>query len=275
MPRVALGISYNGAPWLGWQTQPGGQTVQDQLETALAQFVGQRVATVCAGRTDTGVHALNQVVHLDAPVDRAPMAWIRGLNSLLPPSIAVQWATEVSGLFHARFSAESRSYSYLILNAPVRQPLWDGRAGWCFRPLNEHAMLEGAQCLIGEHDFSSFRSSQCQAASPVRVLHELDVQRSGQFVIVSLKANAFLHHMVRNIVGQLILAGQGKTDVAHVKRVLDGRDRTRAAPTFSAAGLYLTDVKYPESLLKVPPSTSTMHEMVGSSVNFSNLRHDI
>jgi len=269
MPRVALGISYNGSPWLGWQTQPNGQTVQDQLEGALAQFVGGRVSTVCAGRTDTGVHALNQVVHLDTPVERSSMAWVRGLNSLLPASIAVQWATAVSETFHARFSAQSRSYRYLILNAPVRQPLWDGRAGWCFRPLNEQTMLEGAQCLIGEHDFSSFRSSQCQAASPVRIVHELDVQRAGQFVVVSLKANAFLHHMVRNIVGELILVGQGKTTVAHVKDILDGRDRTRAAPTFSAAGLYLTDVKYPETLLKVPPSSSTIDERVNFPVNFA------
>jgi len=269
MPRVALGISYNGSPWQGWQTQPSGQTVQDQLESALTQFVGDRVTTVCAGRTDTGVHALNQIVHLDAPVDRADTAWVRGVNSLLPASIAVQWASVVSETFHARYSALSRSYRYLILNAPVRQPLWDGRAGWCFRPLDEQVMLEGAQCLIGEHDFSSFRSSQCQAASPVRVLHELDVQRFGQFVVVSVKANAFLHHMVRNIVGELILAGQGKTNVAHVKRVLDGRDRTRAAPTFSAAGLYLTDVKYPETLLKVPPASSTIDELVSAPINFA------
>lgn len=252
MPRLALGISYDGLPWQGWQTQPGGQTIQDQLEAALLSFVGAPVSTICAGRTDSGVHATGQVVHIDVDVQRPMQAWVRGLNSHLPESIAVQWATEVPEGFHARFSALSRSYAYIILNSPVRQPLWAGRAGWCFRPLHVDRMRDAAQILLGEHDFSSFRSSQCQAASPVRHMYQLDVQRIGDFVRVNLRANAFLHHMVRNIVGELVLLGQGKTDLTHFKWVFQARDRTRAAPTYSAAGLYLIDVVYPDSLLSGP-----------------------
>jgi len=254
MQRIALGLSYDGSPWLGWQTQPNGLTVQDQVEKALVQFVGAPVATICAGRTDTGVHALNQVIHIDSPVFREATAWVRGLNSFLPPSIAVQWAHSVSTAFNARFSALSRTYHYIIINTPVRQPLWANRAGWCFRPLDVTRMQQAAQCLVGRHDFSSFRSSQCQAASPVREMHSLTVKRSRDFVIVSLKANAFLHHMVRNIVGELVLVGQGKHEPGHVLQVLAARDRTVAAPTFAAAGLYLSQVQYPEALLAVVPT---------------------
>ena len=256
MRRLALGIAYNGLPWQGWQTQPSGLTVQDQLEAALDSFVGAPVATICAGRTDTGVHATGQVIHIDVQVERPYQAWVRGLNSHLPDSIAVQWATDVSTEFHARFSALSRSYRYIILNTPVRQPLWTGRAGWCFRPLDADLMHQAAQTLLGEHDFSSFRSSQCQAASPVRQMYQLDVQRTGDLVLVNLRANAFLHHMVRNIVGELVLLGQGRTNLDHFKLVFQARDRTRAAPTFSAAGLYLTDVVYPDNLLNRPRPTA-------------------
>jgi tRNA pseudouridine38-40 synthase len=254
--RIALGLSYDGFPWLGWQTQPNRLTVQDQVEKALAQFVGAPVATVCAGRTDTGVHALNQVIHIDPPVFRDTTAWVRGLNSFLPPSIAIQWARPVSGAFNARFSAISRTYHYIIINTPVRQPLWANRAGWCFRALDVCQMQQAAQCLVGQHDFSSFRSSQCQAASPVREMHTLTVKRARDFVIVSLRANAFLHHMVRNIVGELVLVGQGKHEPGRVVQVLEARDRTVAAPTFSAAGLYLSQVQYPHELLDDVPTIS-------------------
>lgn len=267
MRRVALGVSYDGAPWLGWQTQPGGQTVQDNLERALVQFVGEPVKTVCAGRTDTGVHAHAQVIHLDAPVDRLPTAWVRGLNSLLHPSIAVQWAMPVCETFHARFSALSRTYTYLILNTPVRQPLWAGRAGWCFQPLDHEKMGQAAQCLLGEHDFSSFRSSQCQASSPVRHLQSVQIKRAGVFVLVRLRANAFLHHMVRNMVGELVLVGQGKQSVQTVADVLAARDRTRAAPTYAAAGLYLTEIRYPTGLLPDQPTVS-FEDLLGPSLNF-------
>lgn len=247
--RIALGLSYDGFPWLGWQTQPNGMTVQDQVEKSLAQFVGQSIGTICAGRTDTGVHALNQVIHIDSPVLRDAVAWVRGLNSFLPPSIAIQWAQPVSEVFNARFSALSRTYRYIIINTPVRQPLWANRAGWCFRGLDVDRMQQAAQCLVGLHDFSSFRSSQCQAASPIRDMQSLTVQRTNDFVIVSFRANAFLHHMVRNIVGELVLVGQGKHDPERVAEVLQARDRRVAAPTFSAAGLYLSQVQYPPEQL--------------------------
>lgn len=253
--RMALGVSYDGRPWYGWQTQPNGQTVQDQLEAALERFVGAPLQTTCAGRTDTGVHATGQVVHVDVHVQRSESAWVRGLNSLLPESIAIQWAKPVTTEFHARFSALSRAYTYVILNAPVRQPLWAGRAGWCFRPLDVELMQQAAKMLVGEHDFSSFRSSQCQAVSPVRTMHDIRLERHNDLVLVHLKANAFLHHMVRNIVGELVLLGQGKTDIVHFEQVFKSRDRTKAAPTYNAGGLYLTDVDYPEALLTKPVAT--------------------
>lgn len=244
--RLALGVGYDGASWLGWQTQPGGRTVQDELEKALQAFTGGVVPTICAGRTDTGVHACLQVVHLDTELDRRDVAWIRGLNSHLPESIAVQWAQPVSDDFHARFSAESRTYVYLLWNRPHRSPLWAQRAGWSFRPLDVDAMRAAAECLLGEHDFSSFRSSQCQAAHPVRTMQRLDIQRHGDMIVFTLKANAFLHHMVRNIIGSLVYVGQGRYTVARMQELLLERDRRRAAPTYSAAGLYLCAVGYPE-----------------------------
>src|SRR5690554_6014235 len=204
MPRVALGLAYDGESWQGWQTQPSGLTVQDTLESALAQFLSQPTATICAGRTDTGVHALEQVVHIDTGVQRQAESWVRGLNAMLPSSIAVQWACPVSEEFHARFSALSRTYVYLVRQARVRSPLAHGRTGWVHRPLYLEPMRQAAARLLGEHDFSAFRSSQCQAASPVRTLHSLEISYvNGCFVFV-FRANAFLHHMVRNLMGALL-----------------------------------------------------------------------
>lgn len=243
--RIALGIAYDGRPWQGWQKQPHGQTVQDALERALQAFVGAPVSTVCAGRTDTGVHGLNQVVHLDTGVQRTSESWVRGTNAHLPDSISVQWAQVVPAEFHARFSATARAYTYVILNTRVRHPLWQGRAGWVFQPLNIEAMQQAARCLLGEHDFSSFRSSQCQAKTPIRTLHQLDITQQGPRIVVNLRANAFLHHMVRNILGALVQVGQGRESVDYVAKVLEARDRTQGAPTFSPDGLYLTDVTYP------------------------------
>lgn len=245
MPRIALGLSYDGAPWQGWQTQPHRRTVQDTLELALLRFAGQPVATICAGRTDTGVHAAQQIVHLDTLLDRPDQAWVRGVNAHLPASIAVRWAQPVSETFHARFSARSRAYVYLLIDDPVRQPTWVGRAGWSFRPLDHEAMRLGAAHLLGEHDFSSFRSSQCQAASPVRTMQALDIERRGRFVIFTVRANAFLHHMVRNIVGALVYVGQGRLAPDAIRDLLAERDRRRGAPTYAADGLYLTAVSYP------------------------------
>jgi tRNA pseudouridine38-40 synthase len=243
--RIALGIVYDGQAWQGWQTQPHGQTVQDCVEAALSKFTAQPVATVCAGRTDTGVHALNQVIHLDTDAIRTEESWVRGTNAHLPPSVAIQWARHVPDAFHARFSAVARSYTYVILNTRVRHPLWDGRVGWVHQSLDVAAMQAAAKDLLGEHDFSSFRSSQCQAKSPVRTMQRVAITVQGSKIVVQLTANAFLHHMVRNIMGALVQVGQGRQSVNYVSELLLARDRTLGAPTFSAQGLYLTDVEYP------------------------------
>lgn len=262
--RIALGIAYDGRPWQGWQKQPHGQTVQDALERALQAFVGAPVSTVCAGRTDTGVHGLNQVVHLDTDVHRTSESWVRGTNAHLPDSISVQWSQVVPAEFHARFSATARAYTYVILNTRVRHPLWQGRAGWVFQPLNVEAMRNAAQSLLGEHDFSSFRSSQCQAKSPVRTLHQLDIAQQGPRIVVQLRANAFLHHMVRNIMGALVQVGQGREPVDFVAKVLEARDRTQGAPTFSPDGLYLTDVTYPGYSLPVVTTDTVGLDFLGT-----------
>ena len=245
MPRMALGLAYDGSSWQGWQTQPGGCTVQDSLESALAEFLDHPVATICAGRTDTGVHALEQVVHLDTPANRRLESWVRGLNALLPDSIAVQWAHPVSDDFHARFSAQSRSYVYIVRNTRVRSPLMHGRVGWVYHALNLKPMEDAAQRLLGEHDFSSFRSSQCQAASPIRTLKEASIVQHGDYFLFRFRANAFLHHMIRNLMGALLYIGQGKHQPDWIDELVAQRDRRRAAPTFSPAGLYLSGVEYP------------------------------
>jgi tRNA pseudouridine38-40 synthase len=254
MMRVALGLEYDGAAFCGWQTQPDGCSVQDTLERALAEFVGAAVPTICAGRTDAGVHATYQVVHIDAPVERPAQAWVRGVNRFLPETVAVRWAQFVPLEFHARYGARARRYDYWIINEAVRAPLAAHRAGWVFRPLDEEAMQRAAELLVGTHDFSSFRAAECQAASPVRELRELTVLRHGPLLRVRAVANAFLHHMVRNIVGTLVYVGLGRHSPTWARDVLDQRNRAAAAPTFAAAGLYLTGVEYDSTLnLPQPP----------------------
>ncbi|MBD8051832.1 tRNA pseudouridine(38-40) synthase TruA [Limnohabitans radicicola] len=242
--RLALGVSYNGQPYLGWQSQPSGQTIQDQLEKALSQFCDQRVLTHCAGRTDTGVHGLMQVVHLDTPLARDMHSWVRGTNRYLPPDIAVQWAQEMPSDFHARGSAVARRYVYVLLESPVRPALESGRVGWSFRPLDEVAMREAAQHLLGEHDFSSFRASACQALSPVKTLHRIDIHRRGPYWRFEFEGNAFLHHMIRNIMGCLVYVGQGMHPPSWLHEVIDARSRDAAAPTFSPDGLYFAGPVY-------------------------------
>jgi tRNA pseudouridine38-40 synthase len=246
--RWALGLAYDGAAFPGWQTQPSREAVQDRVEVSLAALAGHPVATVCAGRTDAGVHALRQVIHFDTTAVRPRSAWVRGVNSRLPPTVAVQWALPVPDDFHARFSARSRTYRYLLRCAPVAHPLWRGRAGWVFRSLAPDAMQQAAALLVGRHDFSSFRSSQCQAATPVRTMFRLDVSPRGDFVEFTLTANAFLHHMVRNIVGALVWVGIGRQSPAWMGELLASRRRALAAPTFSPAGLYLAGVEYDPAL---------------------------
>jgi tRNA pseudouridine38-40 synthase len=252
MKRIVLGVQYDGTPWQGWQTQPSGKTVQDRLEAALQKFTQGPVATTCAGRTDSGVHALEQVVHFDTHLSREIFSWVRGLNAFLPSSIAVRWAHELpvaaennaEDNFHARFSATARTYHYVLYNNPVRSPLLEGKAGWVFRPLDVELMRQAAAHLIGTHDFSAFRAIECQAKSPVRSMDQISIERRGDLIVFTLRANAFLHHMVRNIVGSLIYAGNGSKAPDWIADLLLQRDRSQAAPTFMPDGLYLAQVTY-------------------------------
>jgi len=245
MRRMALGLSYDGSPWQGWQTQPARTGVQDAVQHALKQFLGHDCATVCAGRTDAGVHAALQVVHFDTGVERQTDAWVRGVNAHLPASIAVRWARVVPDDFHARFAARSRSYVYLIHNARSRAPLWAQRAAWCPRPLDIAALRAASRHLVGEHDFSSFRSSQCQAAHPVRVIEHIAWQQRGDLLAATFRANAFLHHMVRNLMGALVYVGLGRLAPSDMPRLLAARNRRLAPPTYAPDGLYLAAIGYP------------------------------
>ncbi len=242
--RIALGVEYDGHPFCGWQSQAEGRTVQDTLQYALSQIAGEQISVIAAGRTDTGVHALEQVVHFDTQADRPLSAWVRGVNALLPESIAVLWAHPVPDEFHARFSAHGRSYRYLLINRATRSAIHAGNAGWYHAPLDVAAMQVAAQCLLGEHDFSAFRAAQCQAKSPVKHLHQLDIRRQGEMLIFDVSADAFLHHMVRNMVGCLVYVGKGKYPPIWLAEVLAGRERSFAAPTFMPDGLYLRRIKY-------------------------------
>lgn len=242
--RIALGVEYDGRPYCGWQSQADGQTVQDTMQAALSQIASAPISVIAAGRTDTGVHALEQVIHFDTQADRPLTAWVRGANALLPDSIAVRWAHLVPDEFHARFSAHGRSYRYLLINRPVRPAIQAGKAGWFHTPLDLGAMQAAAQCLLGEHDFSAFRASQCQAKSPVKILNKLDIYLSGEMLVFDVSANAFLHHMVRNLVGCLVYVGKGKYPPEWLAGVLESRERRLAAPTFSPDGLYLRRIQY-------------------------------
>jgi tRNA pseudouridine38-40 synthase len=242
--RIALGIEYDGSPYCGWQSQAEGLTVQDTLQAALSAIAGERVSVMAAGRTDTGVHGIEQVVHFDTQIERPLQAWVRGVNALLPKSVAVRWAHPVSEGFHARFSAQGRSYRYFLLNRSTRTALHADKVGWFHAPLDLAKMQQATQCLFGTHDFSAFRASQCQAKSPIKTLRQLDISREGDMLIFDVSADAFLHHMVRNLVGCLVYVGKGKYPVEWLADVLESRDRKRAAPTFSPDGLYLRHVKY-------------------------------
>jgi tRNA pseudouridine38-40 synthase len=231
--------------------------VQDHVEQALTRFADTPVATVCAGRTDTGVHAFNQVVHLDAPVAREPFSWVRGTNRWLPADIAVQWCQPVDAAFHARNSARGRRYRYWLLEAAVRPALEHASVGWSFRPLDGAAMQQAAALLLGEHDFSSFRAAECQAASPVKTLRALDIHRRGAYWRFDFDASAFLHHMVRNLMGCLVAVGSGRRPPGWLGEVLAARNRQAAAPTFAAAGLYFVGPYY-DADLGLPQHTPAM-----------------
>jgi tRNA pseudouridine38-40 synthase len=246
MPRIVLGIEYLGFSYCGWQKQQDCHGVQAHLESALAKIACEPIDVFCAGRTDRGVHAIGQVVHFDTGVTRPVDAWVRGTNTHLPNDIRVTWQETVDETFHARFSAVARRYRYVIVNRPVRSALFYAQQTSVTRPLNVELMHLAAQSLLGEHDFSSFRAAECQAHHPNRNVIEVTVMREGDFVFVDIEANAFLHHMVRNIVGSLLKVGQGERPVSWMAELLSLRDRTKAAPTAPANGLYLTHVRYPE-----------------------------
>ena len=244
--RIALGVEYDGTGFSGWQLQVGVRTVQGCLEEALSQVAAQPVRVHCAGRTDAGVHGAEQVVHFDTEAERSMRSWVYGANANLPKEVAVLWATPVTEAFHARFSACRRSYRYVIYNRSVRPTFLAWRTTWDYRPLNEALMHEAAQALVGEHDFSSFRAQGCQAKSPVRTVHSVAVSRQGELIFIDIEANAFLHHMVRNIAGVLMAIGAGEQPVTWVSEVLQHRNRARGGVTAPPSGLYLTSVGYPE-----------------------------
>ncbi len=242
--RIALGISYNGSAYEGWQSQLSGLTVQDRLQHALSRFAAQPVTVMCAGRTDSGVHALMQVAHFDTLIAREEFSWVRGTNRFLPGDIAVQWARHVPDEFHSRACATSRRYAYVVLESATRPSVDAGRVGWVVRPLEETAMREAVRHLVGQHDFTSFRASQCQAASPVKTIARVDVTRRGAYWRFDFEADAFLHHMIRNIMGCLLLVGQGLQPPEWMAKVMAARSRDAAAPTFSPDGLYFLGPVY-------------------------------
>jgi tRNA pseudouridine38-40 synthase len=247
--RIAMGLSYNGQAYEGWQSQLSGKTVQDRLEAALQKFTMQRIGTLCAGRTDSGVHGLMQVIHFDTDLDRDVRSWVRGTNTFLPTDIAVQWAQVMPDSFHCRGSAIARRYAYVLLESPVRPSVEAGRVGWIYRPLNLEAMQQAAQHLLGEHDFSSFRASSCQALSPVKTMTRIHISRKSTsahsaYWRFEFEASAFLHHMIRNLMGCFVQIGQGFQPADWMAHVLEARNRDAAAPTFSPDGLYFLGPVY-------------------------------
>ncbi len=245
MQRIAVGLRYDGTGYHGWQVQEGLSTVQGTVERALSAVADHPVSVTCAGRTDAGVHATAQTIHFDTRAHRSDYSWVFGANSNLPNNISVLWAKPVSDDFHARYSARARRYRYVLYNHEIRPGILRHSVGWYYRPLDEKLMLEGAKHLLGEHDFNSFRGSDCQAKSPIRTIHQIEIFRIRRMVVVEVQANAFLLHMVRNIVGVLMAIGCGERPPLWAKEVLEARDRTKGGMTISPNGLYLVEVNYP------------------------------
>lgn len=242
--RIALGLEYDGRGFCGWQSQSNGCGIQDRLQSALAILAGHEVAVIAAGRTDTGVHALCQVVHFDTTTSRPVTAWVRGVNAHLPAGVRVLWAQVVDEHFHARFSAYERSYQYFLINRPVAPAVMYGKAGWFHQPLDLAAMQAAASFLLGGHDFSAFRAAECQAKSPVKIMGRADVSGADGLLVFSFRANAFLHHQVRNMVGALVYIGKGSYPPEFMGELIRRKDRKLAPPTFSPDGLYLTGIGY-------------------------------
>jgi tRNA pseudouridine38-40 synthase len=257
--RIALGVSYNGSAYEGWQSQLSGLTVQDKLEAALGKFTQSKVSTLCAGRTDSGVHGLMQVVHFDTEVERESSSWVRGTNAYLPTDIAIQWAQVVPREFHCRASATARRYAYVVLESAVRPSVEAGRVGWVYRGLDAAAMKQASGYLLGEHDFSSFRAAACQALSPIKTMNRIAITSRGEpmqrYWRFEFEATAFLHHMIRNIMGCLLMVGDGRKQPEWIVEVLAERDRDAAAPTFSPDGLYFLGPVYP-SQWGIPTKTA-------------------
>jgi tRNA pseudouridine38-40 synthase len=262
MPRIALGLEYDGSGFCGWQSQQHGRGVQECVERALSFVADHPVRVQAAGRTDTGVHAAIQVVHFDTGAVRGERGWMLGANTHLPDGVSVLWAREVAPEFHARFSAISRTYRYVILNRLARPGLMRGRVSWHRYPLDHELMQAAAQTLVGQHDFTSFRASECQSHSPVRRMYVVDVQRSHDVITVTISANAFLHHMVRNIVGVLLAIGQQERPVEWCAEVLAARDRTLGGVTAPPDGLYLASIRYP-SEWSLPSEPAVFHPLSG------------
>ena len=264
--RIALCVSYYGGDFCGWQAQPHlpVATVQKTLELALSKVAATPVSTHCAGRTDTGVHGAAQIVHFDDPVGRSQKAWVMGCNRNLPSTVRVLWARSVSSDFHARFSASSRHYRYIISNSAIQSPHHCGLVSHCRRPLDALAMHDASQVLLGEHDFSAFRAAQCQAAHPVRQIFGVSVNRVGDFIVLDIEANAFLYHMVRNLVGSLQMVGSGQRSREWIEELLEGKDRTLGGDTASASGLYLQSITYPEHF-GLPVNSASNSLLLGGS----------
>jgi tRNA pseudouridine38-40 synthase len=254
MIRFAAAVEYDGTAYAGWQTQQSSRSVQQVAEAAFSSIAAEPVSLICAGRTDSGVHARWQIVHFDTHASRRLRAWLLGANSELPRDVSVSWVRPVPQHFHARYSAEARTYRYMILNRGTRSAFAANRAACIFRPLDHERMAEAAQALCGLHDFSAFRSAQCQAKSPIRRMETLSVERRGEWLFIEATANAYLHHMMRNIAGLLIAIGKGDAQPGLAREVLEGRDRRQNAATAPAEGLYLWGVRYPAAFaLPAPP----------------------
>ncbi len=243
--RWAVGLEYDGSAYVGWQTQESAPSIQSVTERALSAVADHPVALIGAGRTDAGVHALAQVAHFEASATRSARSWVFGANTHLPPDVSALWAVQVPATFHARYSAVSRTYRYVILNRSTRPALGRNRVCWMHAPLDHQRMAAAAELLVGEHDYSAFRSSECQSPTPIRRVEAIEVRRSDAYVLIDARANAFLHHMVRNIAGALMRIGTGDAEVGWARKVLDGRDRRLGGVTAPAAGLYLLEVRYP------------------------------
>jgi tRNA pseudouridine38-40 synthase len=261
--RIAALVEYDGTDYAGWQSQAHARSLQDDVESALGFVAGVPVSVTCAGRTDAGVHAVGQVIHFDTTASRTPRAWILGANTRLPPAVALQWAGEVASDFHARHTALRRVYRYQIVNSSARSALRHARSAWIHRPLDLAAMNAAAEILVGEHDFSAFRSVECQSKSPVRRIERIVIERAGDAVRIEIAANAYLHHMVRNIVGTLLEVQAQPDAAASMRRILESRDRRRAGMTAPACGLYLWRVEYPDVYAIPAPGFAKMrHDLV-------------